>query len=199
MTQWRKQWSAAQAGSMTAWSRDVFEQLLSQRICMCKLQCEIPKHCRLCPALVQSCFSILLSSRFPHCGFGRACSAATSYLSSTSSSSGAFMILRFYAFVFTAPSVRVKRKWNSCFGFCDFFVFKLKLPKRTLTLAGPQAQPYPTVSNGLKRSIRRVPVRAPSLSCKQITQENHACRFDKVSKKNKQTNKHIFRPSLHAQ
>ena len=62
-------------------------------------------------------------------------------------SSGGFMTLRFYGFIFTTPGVHVKGKWNSCFGFCDIFVFKLKLPKRTLTLPGPQAQPNPTVDD----------------------------------------------------
>lgn len=62
-------------------------------------------------------------------------------------SSGVFMLLRFYGFVFTTPGVHVKGKCNSCLGFCDIFVFKLKFPKRTLTLPGPEAQPNPTADD----------------------------------------------------
>lgn len=62
-------------------------------------------------------------------------------------SSRGFIILRFYVFIFTTPGVHVKGKWNSCFGFCDIFVFRIKFPKRTLTLPGPQAQPNPTADD----------------------------------------------------
>lgn len=55
------------------------------------------------------------------------------------------MVLRFHVFIFTAPGVHVKGKWNLCFGFWDIFVSKLKFPRRTLTLLGPRAQPNPTV------------------------------------------------------
>lgn len=102
----------------------------------------VSKHCGLCSALTQPSAHVFYSLNILSTeDILRCCelSAFHQFLHKF------FMILNFCVFIFTMPGVHVKGKWNSCFSFCDISTLKVKFPKRTLTLPGPQALPNPTV------------------------------------------------------
>lgn len=129
------------------WEQGFFKQLCSQRnhICECSVRSPNTAGCVLpwCSPSAHPSSSPAIS---PTVGLGgHAQMPWATCLPPVSS--GGFVVLKFYIFIFTTPGVQVKGKWNSCFGFCDTFLFKLMLPKRTLILPGPQAQPNPTVDD----------------------------------------------------
>lgn len=180
---WLK-WKSPTSRVMARWTKQcrqegrqlraaIFKQLWSQRnhVCDCSVRSPSTAGCALSwysPSAHPSS-SLAIS---PSVGWGDHAQMLWAICFTPVISEG-FMILGAYGFIFTSPGAHGKGKLDSCFGFCDIFVFKFKFPKRTLALPGPKAEPNPTVDDlylTAWKGVRRVPVKASPLSHQQTVQ-----------------------------